>query len=107
MNKKIQIGLVTLQILAALIFFVANWQADRALDKSGIGDPERFFYWNTIATYGARTFLLAWLVSVTVEQLDSMRYTSKTAKGIMRARVPIYIIVPPSVLVVLWIISIL
>jgi hypothetical protein len=107
MKKKIQISLIIIQILAALIFFVAGWKADRALDKSGIGDPERFSYWNAVATHGMRAFLLSWIASIAVETVDRIRHADLTAKGIMKTRLPIYIIVPPSVVFVLWIISIL
>ncbi len=107
MKKRIQIGLIVVQTLAALIFFVAGWKADRALDKSGIGDPELFSYWNAIATQGIRVFLLTWLVSIATEAVAHVRNAGLTAKDLMKTSLPLYIAVPPLVVIVLWIISIL
>jgi hypothetical protein len=48
--KKGFFGIIlSLELVAIVIFTIAGWQADRALDKSGIGDPEKFTYWNNIA----------------------------------------------------------
>lgn len=107
MKKRIQIGLIIIQILAAFIFFVAGWKADRALDKSGIGDPELFSYWNAITTHGIQAFLISWLTSIAVETIDHIRHAGLTVKVIMKTRLSIYITVPPSVVFALWIISIL
>lgn len=107
MKKSIQISLIVVQSLAALIFFVAGWKADRALDKSGIGDPEIFSYWNAIATQSIRVFFLTWLASIATEIVAHVRKAGLTAKGLMKTRLPLYIAVPPVVVVVLWFISIL
>lgn len=107
MKTKIQISLIVFQALAALVFFVAGWKADRALDKSGIGDPEIFSYWNAIATHGIRVFLLMWVAAIAIEIVAHVRNAGPTTKGIMQTRLPLYVAVPPLVVSVLCVISIL
>ena len=104
---NIQTGLIILEVISALVFFVAGWEADRALDKSGIVDPERFTYWNSISGDGIKVFLLSWIASIAVEAAQCIRQTGFAVKGILKTRLPIYITVPPVALLVLWVITIL
>ncbi|WP_306535295.1 hypothetical protein, partial [Geobacter sp.] len=64
---------LVIQALAGITFVVAAWKSDRALDKSGIGDPERFTFWNEIAGISFNVFLIAWLISVSILLFNHFR----------------------------------
>lgn len=101
----IQKGIVFIEVISAIIFFVANWQADRALDKSGIGDPERFTYWNNIAGSCFKVFALAWVCVIVVEV--GIHVKDHGIKSMMKIRLPYYVTLSPLVASILWVISIL
>jgi hypothetical protein len=75
MGKIIFRLLLCLQILSGSTFITAAWQADRVLDKSGMGDLEKFTFWNQLAGIGFYVFLLFWLCGVIL--LIIMRFRSR------------------------------
>ncbi|QSV46272.1 hypothetical protein [Geobacter benzoatilyticus] len=66
MARKNYTTILVVQALAGITFVVAAWKSDRALDKSGIGDPERFTFWNEIAGISFNVFIIAWLIGVSI-----------------------------------------
>ncbi|MCX5877343.1 MAG: hypothetical protein NT087_13830 [Deltaproteobacteria bacterium] len=64
MTRKVYMSILFLQLLAGASFVISGWQGDRALDKSGIGDPEKFTFWNQIAGGSFYLFVVAWLSGI-------------------------------------------
>ncbi len=101
----LQIVLVLIQIISSLVFFVASWKADRALDKSGIGDIERFTYWNALAGNYIKLFFLAWVITLFI--VISIDVQKHSFINILKTKLPYYVILPPLAILAFCIISIL
>jgi hypothetical protein len=105
MNKSnvIQIIFSAAEFFFVTVFLVSCWQSDRALDKSGIGDPEKFTYWNRYAGLSIKYFVLLWVAAVILSLVFRRRKHYPTAKAYWRALLP-DVLLPPFVLVLGWII---
>jgi glycosyltransferase involved in cell wall biosynthesis len=101
----LQIVLVLIQIISSLVFFVASWKADRALDKSGIGDIERFTYWNALAGNYIKLFFLAWVITLFIAIIIHVKKHGFI--NILKTKLPYYVILPPLAILAFCIISIL
>jgi hypothetical protein len=66
MARKAYMSILFLQLLAGASFVISGWQEDRALDKSGIGDLEKFTFWNQIAGVSFYLFVAAWLSGLAI-----------------------------------------
>ena len=112
MNRRlISIAIHGLQFIAGIIYVIGGWKADRALDKSGIGDPEIFNYWNHIAGLAFWIFVMSWVLGSAVIlwqlrqekgeniiKLFHLKLLNPSALGIW---------LPPALLFVGWVITIL
>lgn len=106
--KKGFFGIIlSLELVAILIFTIAGWQADRALDKSGIGDPEIFSYWNNIAGISFYTFVGAWVAGVIILILIRrfLRQNGRDFPPWAKSNVGAWL--PPMLLSLGWFISVL
>jgi hypothetical protein len=54
-------------------FLVSVWQSDRALDKSGFGDIEKFAFWDKYAGLSIKLFFLLWTISIIFSLLFKRR----------------------------------
>lgn len=93
---------------AAEFFFVAGflvscWLSDRAMDKAGIGDLEKFTYWNRYAGLSIMSFVLVWVTAVILALVFRRRKHFLSAKTYWQALLP-DVLLPPFVLVLGWII---
>jgi hypothetical protein len=69
-----------LQAVTAGWFLVAVFQADRAMDKSGVGNPAQATIWNTRASVAFEAFWVLWtagLIAAAVEQLKEWRASGR------------------------------
>lgn len=85
-----------LQILLILAFLVFGWQADQAMDKSGLGNVETWRRFNSlagIAFYGAA---LLWLATITLALFGRVFSTFKAQVAVG---------LPPLALVIGWCLS--
>ena len=107
MAIKAYMGILFLQLLAGASFVISVWQGDRALDKSGIGDPEKFAFWNQIAGVSFYLFVAAWLSSVAIllyfyvlaqKKLEAKPSWQPSNRGLW---------VPPLLLFLGWVIGVL
>jgi len=87
------------------VFLVSCWQSDRALDKSGIGDPEKFTYWDKYAGLSIKYIVLLWVTAVTLAHLIRRRKHFPFTKAYRKALLP-DVFLPPFVLVIGWVILI-
>jgi hypothetical protein len=85
------------------VFLVSCWQSDRALDKSGIGDPEKFTYWDRYAGLSIECFALVWIVAVVLALVFRRRKHYSSTKAYWRTLLP-DVLLPPFVLVLGWVI---
>jgi len=85
------------------VFLVSCWQSDRALDKSGIGDPEKFTYWNNYAGLSIMCFALVWVTAVILALVFRRRKHYSSAKAYRQALLP-DVLLPPFFLILGWII---
>ena len=106
--KKGFFGIIlSLELAAIVIFTIAGWQADRALDKSGIGDPEKFSYWNNIAGISFYAFVGAWMAGVIILILIRriLRQNGRAIPPWAKSNVGAWL--PPMLLSLSWFISVL
>jgi hypothetical protein len=99
----IQIMLSATEFFFVAVFLVSCWQSDRALDKSGIGDPERFTYWNRYAGFSIKNFVLLWLIAVVLSLVFRRRKHCDSSKTYWKSLVP-DVLLPPLVLVLGWLV---
>jgi hypothetical protein len=66
MARKAYMSILFLQLLTGASFVISVWQGDRALDRSGIGDPEKFTFWSQIAGVSFSLFVGAWLSGIVI-----------------------------------------
>lgn|SRR6266581_727935 len=85
------------------VFIVSGWQSDRALDKSGIGDPEKFTYWDRYAGLGIKCFVITWVAAVILALLFRRRKDFPSTKAYWRSLIP-DVLLPPFTLVFGWLI---
>lgn len=85
------------------VFLVSGWQSDRALDKSGIGDPEKFIFWDRYAGFGIKYFLLLWVIAIILSLLFRRRKHFTSANAYWRSLIP-DVILPPMVLILGWLV---
>ncbi|HAW52406.1 MAG TPA: hypothetical protein DCX54_08795 [Flavobacteriales bacterium] len=99
--------LTAIELLFALSFFVSCWLSDRALDKSGIGDPERFTFWNNIAGILFYIFILTWIISIVILLIVRHKLRTKTNTENPWQPTTNHIWLPPLLLFVGWIVCVL
>lgn len=102
-SSVIQIIISAAEFFFVAVFLVSCWQSDRALDKSGIGDPEKFTYWDRYAGLSIKYFVLLWIVAVILALLFRRWKHFHSAKTYWKALLP-DVLLPPFVLVLGWII---
>lgn len=102
-SSVIQIIISAAEFFFVAVFLVSCWQSDRALDKSGIGDPEKFTYWDRYAGLSIKYFVLLWIVAVILALLFRRWKHFHSAKAYWKALLP-DVLLPPFVLVLGWII---
>jgi len=108
MNEMKKLSIVKYILSAAeffcvAVFLVSGWQSDRALDKSGIGDPEKFTYWDRYAGISIKFFVLLWVVAITYALVLRRRKHYLSGKAYWRALLP-DVLLPPFILVLGWLI---
>ena len=102
-SNVIQIIFSAAEFFFVTVFLVSCWQSDRTLDKSGIGDPEKFTYWDRYAGLSIKYFVLLWVAAVILSLMFRRRKHYPTAKAYWRALLP-DVLLPPFVLVLGWIV---
>ncbi|UAC05013.1 hypothetical protein KVP06_04835 [Geobacter sulfurreducens] len=102
-SNLIQIILSAGEFFFVAVFLVSGWQSDRALDKSGIGDPEKFTYWNGYAGLSVKCFAVLWTVAVVLSLLFRRSKDFDSKKAYWRSLVP-DVLLPPLVLVLGWLV---
>lgn len=102
-SSVIQIILSAAEFFFVTVFLVSCWQSDRALDKSGIGDPEKFTYWDRYAGLSIKYFVLLWVAAVILAIVFRRWKHYPTAKAYWRALLP-DVLLPPFILVLGWVI---
>ena len=100
-------ALLVFQAISIVVFTLALWQADRALDKSGIGDPEKFNYWNQICGISFYAFLCAWVFGVSILAFIRLRLRQRKMEVPTWAQSNVGIWLPLALLSFGWTISIL
>jgi hypothetical protein len=63
-SELVSRSIAGLQACAGVAFLAAGWQADRALDKAGFGDPLRAMAWNRRAEFAFYAFIGLWLIGI-------------------------------------------
>jgi len=108
LQRLLTISISLLQALSGLGFFVSVWYSDRALDKSGIGDPERFTFWNQYAGWAFKIFLALWIAGVVhaiwrrkIEATHNAAVASTFQKSTWRGPA-LHLLLPPVLLFVGW-----
>lgn len=89
------------ELLFAAVSLVAAWQADRAMDKSAIGDLERFAFWNSIVGLSVMLFFLFWVAAVLLAVFARQRGEFASASRYWKDLVP-DVLLPPVVLAAGW-----
>lgn len=102
-SNILQIILSAAEFFFVAVFLVSGWQSDRALDKSGIGDPEKFTYWDRYAGLSIKYFALLWVAAVILALVFRRRKDFPSAKAYWKALIP-DVLLPPFVLVLGWVI---
>lgn len=102
-SNLIQIILSIGEFFFVGVFLLSCWNSDRALDKSGIGDPEKFTYWDRYAGLGIRSFVLLWIVAVVLWLFIKRRKDFESTRAYWRSLIP-DVLLPPLVLVFGWLV---
>lgn len=89
------------ELLFAAVSLVAARQADRAMDKSGIGDLERFAFWNSVVGLSVMLFFLFWVAAVLLAVFAWQRGEFASASRYWKNLVP-DVFLPPVVLAAGW-----
>jgi hypothetical protein len=97
-------ALFILELSAAMAFVWAVWNADQAMDKSGLGDYARFAYWNNWAGVFWYVFIGLWLVGITAA---GFREGGRFWRWPIRSRVGLFVIGPPLALLFGMVVSLL
>jgi hypothetical protein len=110
-RRSLVLAIHGLQFITGIAFVVAGWKSDRALDKSGVGDPEIFDYWSRIAGVSFWLFMMLWITGSiiillilrkerqeSIIKLLSMNLINKSSIGIW---------LPPILLFFGWVLTIL
>jgi len=84
-------------------FLVSCWLSDRAMDKTGIGDLEKFTYWNRYAGLSIMSFVLVWVTTVILALVFRRRKHYSSARAYWQALLP-DVLLPPFILVLGWLI---
>ena len=99
----LQIIFSAAEFFLVAVFLVSGWQSDRALDKSGIGDPEKFTYWDRYAGLSIKYFALLWVSAVILALVFKRRKHFATAEAYWKALLP-DVLLPPFILILGWVI---
>lgn len=102
-SNILQIIFSAAEFLLVAVFLVSGWQSDRALDKSGIGDPEKFTYWDNYAGLSIKYFVLLWVAAVILALVFRPRKHFPSAREYWKALLP-DVLLPPFVLILGWVI---
>jgi hypothetical protein len=102
-SKLIQLVLSAAEFSFVAVFLISVWQSDRALDKSGIGDPEKFTFWNRYAGLGVKYFVLLWVVAVVLSLFFRRRKDFQSVKSYWRSLIP-DVLLPPLILILGWLV---
>jgi hypothetical protein len=113
MNRR-RLTVITLhglQFIIGIAYVVAGWKADRALDKSGVGDPEIFDYWSHIAGISFWLFVLLWVAGSIIILLNLRHERQENIMKLLSMNLlnkySIGIWLPPVLLFVGWVLTIL
>lgn len=93
MSKMLNLSLL-IQVLLIGSFLVFNWQAEQAMDKSGIGNVEEWSHLNHLAGISINCLAICW-ISTFILILSGRCIQSKQAK--------LTIALPPLILIVCWV----
>jgi hypothetical protein len=85
-TKKVLIQLVVIQILALSGFLYSARAADNAMDKTGIGDYQKFAYWSQWAGAAYHLIIISWVIGLITTGIYYFKAienptNGKTAKG--------------------------
>ncbi|MBU5613155.1 hypothetical protein [Geomonas azotofigens] len=62
--RRLKLLLSGAELLCAAVSLAAAWQAEAAMNKSGLGDLERFAFWNSIVGLTLMLFFLLWVAAL-------------------------------------------
>ncbi len=85
------------------VFLVSGWLSDRAMDKTGIGDLEKFTYWNRFAGLSIMSFALLWVTAVILALAFRHRKHYSSAQAYWQALLP-DVLLPPLLLILGWVV---
>lgn len=99
--RRLKLALCAAEIACAAFSLAAAWQAESAMDKSGLGDLDRFAFWNSIAGLSVMLFFLAWVAAVLLAVLTRQRGEFATAAQYWKQLIP-DVLLPPVLLAAGW-----
>lgn len=89
------------QLLFAAASLFAVRQADQAMNKSGIGDLDRFAFWNSIVGLSVMLFFLFWVAAVLLAVFAGRRGDFTSTARYWKSLLP-DVLLPPVALAAGW-----
>ncbi|MBJ6750584.1 hypothetical protein [Geomonas anaerohicana] len=104
--RRLKLLLSAAELACAAMSLAAAWQADAAMDKSGLGDLERFALWNSIVGLSLMLFFLLWVSAVLVALFTRQREQYPGNAQYWKEMVP-DVLCPPLLLGAGWLVFVL
>ncbi|GFO64609.1 hypothetical protein GMPD_25280 [Geomonas paludis] len=101
--RRLKLLLAAAQLACAATSLTAAWQADAAMDKSGLGDLERFAFWNSIVGLSLMLFFLLWVAALLLALFAWQRDPSAGAWQRWKDLIP-DVLCPPVLLAAGWLV---
>lgn len=99
--RQLKLALCAGEIACAIASLAAARAADIAMDKTGLGDLERFAFWNSIVGLSVMLFFLLWVAAVLLAVFTRQREFFASRGKYWMNLVP-DVILPPLVMVAGW-----
>ncbi|QXM08941.1 hypothetical protein KP002_18560 [Geomonas subterranea] len=103
---RAKLPLSVAELLCAATSLAAALQAERSMDKSGIGDLERFAFWNSVVALSVMLFFLFWVAAVLLALFTRQRGNFPSAARYWKDLIP-DVLFPPLLLAAGWLVFVL
>ncbi|WP_224983159.1 hypothetical protein [Geomonas agri] len=99
--RRMKLLLAGTELACAAVSLAAAWQAEAAMDKSGLGDLDQFAFWNSIVGLSLMLFFLLWVAAVLLALFTRQREQYASARRYWKELIP-DVLAPPLLLGAGW-----
>ncbi|QWV98481.1 hypothetical protein KP005_04120 [Geomonas nitrogeniifigens] len=99
--RRLKLLLAAAELVCVAASLTAAWQAHASMEMSGLGDLDRFAFWNSIIALSLMLFFLLWVAAVLLALFARQREHFGSAARYWKHLVP-DVLLPPVLLAAGW-----